>query len=118
MDESMTNQTETEKLQSLTRLTRIVYLCHVLSFIFAGLPLLIAVAINFMRLDDVQGTWLQSHFDWQVRTVWMALAGFALSGLTFHTGGGIFILFITVGLMIYRIALGWNALKAGQPIRE
>jgi uncharacterized membrane protein len=56
---------QTEKLQSLKKLAATVYLCQVLSFIFAGLPILIGAIINFMNHDKVMGTWLQSHFDWQ-----------------------------------------------------
>lgn len=118
MNENSTDQTDIEKLHSLKRLTAAVYLCQVLSFAFAGLPLLVGVAINFMRQDDVQGTWLESHFDWQIKTVWMALAGMALSGLTFEFGVGLFILIATVVLLIYRIVIGWMALNSDRPVKE
>ncbi|MCK9397820.1 MAG: hypothetical protein M0Q44_19795 [Methylobacter sp.] len=118
MNENSTDQTDIEKLHSLKRLTAAVYLCQVLSFAFAGLPLLVGVAINFMKQDDVQGTWLESHFDWQIKTVWMALAGMALSGLTFEFGVGLFILIATVVLLIYRIVIGWMALNSDRPVKE
>lgn len=118
MNEVSTNQTDDEKLQSLKKLTTAVYLCQVLAFAFAGLPLLVSVAINFMKRDEVQGTWLESHFDWQIKTVWIALAGMALSGLTFEFGIGFFILIATVVLMVYRIVIGWSALNADRPVNE
>ncbi len=118
MNQSSTDQTDIEKLRSLKRLTAGVYLCQVLAFAFAGLPLLIGAAINFMRVDDVKGTFLESHFDWQVKTVWMALAGLAVSGLTFEFGIGIFILIATLMLMVYRIVVGWNALNSDKPVNE
>lgn len=118
MNENSTDQTDIEKLHSLKRLAAAVYLCQVLSFVFAGLPLLVGVAINFMKQADVQGTWLESHFDWQIKTVWMALAGMALSGLTFEFGIGFFILIATVVLMIYRIVVGWMALNSDRPVKE
>ncbi len=118
MSESSTNQPDAERLQSLKKLAAAVYLCQVLSFAFAGLPLLVGVAINFMRQDEVQGTWLESHFDWQIKTVWMALAGLALSGLTFEFGIGFFILIATIVLLVYRIVVGWIALNADRPVRE
>jgi uncharacterized membrane protein len=118
MNESSINQMDTERLHSLKKLTTAVYLCQVLAFAFAGLPLLVGVAINFMRQDEVQGTWLESHFDWQIKTVWMALAGFALSGLTFEFGIGFFILIATVVLLVYRIVVGWVALNADRPVTE
>lgn len=62
----------------------------------AGLPLLVGVAINFYKRNEVQGTWLESHFDWQIKTTWVALAGFEFSGLTFEFGVGILSLMATL----------------------
>ncbi len=116
MNDISTEQKESEKLQALKRLAATVYLCQILTFMLAGLPLLVGVAINFFKRDEVQGTWLESHFNWQIKTSWVVLAGFALSGLTFGMGIGIFILIITVVWMIYRITIGWYALTDGNPI--
>ena len=118
MNDSSTNQIDTERLHSLKRLATAVYLCQVLAFAFAGLPLLVGVAINFMRQDEVKGTWLESHFDWQIKTVWMALVGLALAGLTFELGIGLFILIATIVLLVYRIVIGWNALNSDQPVKD
>lgn len=118
MNESSTNQMDSERLHSLKKLTTVVYLCQILAFAFAGLPLLVGAAINFMRQDDVKGTWLESHFDWQIKTAWIALAGLALSGLTFEFGIGLFILIATVMLLVYRIVVGWNALSSDKPVKE
>lgn len=113
-----THQADIDKLHSLKKLTTVVYLCQVLSFVFAGLPLLVGAVINLVKQDEVKGTWLESHFDWQIKTVWMALAGFALAGLTFEFGIGFFILIATVMLLVYRIVIGWNALHSDQPVNE
>lgn len=118
MNDLSTNQTETKNLDSLKNLAAVVYLCQVLSFALAGLPLLIGVAINFWKKAEVSGTWLESHFNWQINTVWIALAGFALSGITFEFGIGYFILIATIVLMIYRIVAGWSALNANQAVKE
>lgn len=114
----MNNQQNEEKLQSLKRLAATVYLCQVLAFGFFGLPLLVGVAINFINRNEVQGTWLESHFNWQIKTVWMSLAGFALAGLTFGMGIGVFILIPTVVLLVYRIVIGWNSLNNDQAVKE
>lgn len=118
MDELSNNQPDAEKLRALKRLTATVYLCQLLSFAFVGLPLLIGVFINFMNRDDAQGTWLESHFNWQIQTAWMTLAGFAVAGLTFEIGIGLFILLPTILLLVYRIVIGWNALNADRAIKE
>jgi uncharacterized membrane protein len=116
-DVSVKNK-DTDHLERLKKLTTTVYLCQVLTFIFAGLPLLVGVAINFINRHDAEGTWLQSHFDWQIKTVWITLAGFALSGLTFNLGIGLYILFPTLAVLVTRIAIGWTALTAGKPIGD
>ena len=68
------------------------------------------------------GTWLESHFRWQIRTFWFGLVWVALCILfvvaTF--GLGIFIAWLplfAVGLwFIYRVARGWLALKERRPM--
>lgn len=118
MNDLSAKQKESEKSQALKRLTATVYLCQVLTFMLAGLPLLVGVAINFIKRGEVQGTWLESHFNWQIKTSWVALAGFALSGLTFGMGIGIFTLIMTVLWLLYRIAIGWYALTDGNPVNQ
>ncbi|MGZ8136825.1 MAG: DUF4870 family protein [Methylococcaceae bacterium] len=118
MNEIVNERQDTDKLPGLKKLTAIVYLCQVLAFVLAGLPLLVGVAINFMKKNQVQGTWLESHFNWQIKTVWITLAGFALAGITFEIGIGFFVLIATVVLLVYRIVIGWNALNADKPVNE
>ncbi|GAB4259374.1 MAG: membrane protein [Methylomicrobium sp.] len=109
------NSTEIEKLKTLTG---VVYLCQVMSFAMAGLPLLIGVAINLVKKEQVKGTWLESHFEWQIKTAWVALALFAVSGLTFFIGLGYFMLVFAVLWLAYRIVLGWHTLFDNQPIER
>jgi uncharacterized membrane protein len=42
------------------------------AFVF-GLPSIIAVLMNYARRDAVRGSWLESHFLWQIRTFWTAV---------------------------------------------
>jgi uncharacterized membrane protein len=109
---------DSEKMASLKTLTGIVYLCQVLAFGFGGLTLLIGIAINFMKRDEVKGTWLESHFDWQINTVWITLAGFALAAVLMVVGIGYFILLPVVLLLIYRIVIGWMAWTAEKPVKH
>jgi uncharacterized membrane protein len=117
MSDISNNEKDDEKLKSLKKVAAIVYLCQVLAFALAGLPLLVGVTINFIKRNEVQGTWLESHFNWQIQTVWITLAGFALAGLTFGIGIGFFILLPTIVLLVYRIAIGWSALNADKPVK-
>lgn len=128
---------ETESQASLVRLTHILYALHAVglaigafgaasvvgSFLF-GWPSLIAVIINYVRRDDVRGTWLETHFRWQIRTFWFALAGtlvvlaIGLPTTLILIGFGILALgFCVLGLWtIYRIVRGWMRLSAREPM--
>lgn len=120
---------------SLVRLTHIVYALHALglalgafgaasvlgSFLF-GWPSIIAVIINYVKRSDVRGTWLESHFTWQIRTFWFALAwavlvalvSIPLSVILVGIGTWIVGMFVLGVWAIYRIARGWLRLNARQ----
>jgi uncharacterized membrane protein len=104
--------------KSLKKIAATVYLCQLLSFMLAGLPLLIGVAINFYNKNEAIGTWVESHFDWQIKTAWIALAGFAVGGLLFEMNFFLSVaaLISTVMLMVYRIVIGWSALNSDKPV--
>jgi uncharacterized membrane protein len=118
MNDIANKDRDSENIDRLKKMTTTVYLCQVLTFLLAGLPLLVGVAINLINRSDAEGTWLQSHFDWQITTVWITLAGFALSGLTFSMGIGLYILLPTLAILATRIAIGWTALTAGKPVGD
>ena len=95
----------------------------VTAFVF-GVPSLIAVVLNYLRRSEVRGTWLESHFRWQIRTFWFALAAIVavtlvfglpsifLIGIPFLLGG-----YVITGLWAaYRVARGWLALKDGRTL--
>ena len=92
-------------------------------FVF-GIPSIIAVIMNYLKRGDVRGTWLDSHFGWQLRTFWYALLWFVLIGLfsaplVLLLGLGIVTWIIgafVVGIwIVYRVARGWLRLRDGQP---
>ncbi len=118
MSAQLSKQHFNDEMKSLVNLTATVYLCQALTFMLAGLPLLLGVAINMYKHDEVQGTWLESHFEWQIKTAWVVIAGFALSGLTFEFGVGFLILMVTVIWFVYRISIGWYALNDKKAPKE
>ena len=107
---------EEDALAPSKKIVATVYLCQALTFMFAGLPLIVGVVLNFIGRKHAEGSWLASHFEWQIKTTWITLAGFALSGATFYTGLGIFVLLITVLWLVYRISIGWYALNDNKAI--
>jgi uncharacterized membrane protein len=94
------------------------------SFIF-GWPSIIAVIINYVRRADARGTWLESHFEWQIQTFWYAVALSILIGVLglllaiVVIGFGVWIVgFFALGVWaIYRIATGWIRLRDRRPVR-
>jgi uncharacterized membrane protein len=118
MNKITIDQKNNEKWQPLKKMAAFVYLCQFFTFGLAGLPLIIGLAINYIKRAETKGTWLESHFNWQINTAWMTLIGFALFGLTLGTGISIFILFPTLLLLVYRIVIGWKALSSNKPVME
>jgi uncharacterized membrane protein len=88
------------------------------SFIF-GWPSIIAVIINYVKRNDARGTWLESHFQWQITTFWIAVGVSILVGVTGAVLAIVIIGFAVwaVGFFIlgvwaiYRILKGWIALR-------
>jgi uncharacterized membrane protein len=85
-----------------------------------GWPSIIAVIINYVKRSDARGTWLDSHFGWQIRTFWYALLWFVVAGIAFLTVIGIpfaWLLLVLLGIwVLYRIIRGWIALADGRPM--
>ncbi|MEY4598087.1 MAG: hypothetical protein RLZZ445_884 [Pseudomonadota bacterium] len=113
--------------QDLITLTHIIYALHAFSVMtgmfsaafivtafLTGWPSIIAVIINYVKRNEVRGTFLDSHFSWQIRTFWWSLLWVVIAGLLIATFIGMVIgipLMIVVGLWIlYRIVRGWLAL--------
>ncbi len=92
---------------SLKRLALIVYVLQAASFLTSGLTLFAGVIINYVRREDVQGTWLESHFQWQIRTFWFSLLWMTIGGITAIFLIGWAILTAAMLWLIYRIVKGW-----------
>ena len=93
------------------------------SFLF-GWPSIIAVIINYVKRSEVRGTYLESHFRWQIRTFWYALLWALLAGLISVLLAPILVGFLTWPVLmfalgvwaIYRVARGWLVLRDGKPM--
>jgi uncharacterized membrane protein len=123
--------------QSLVNTAHLVYALHTLGLVIGafgtasvvgaflfGWPSIIAVIINYVKRSEVRGTWLESHFSWQIRTFWWALLWAIIIGIVGFVlaivlvGIAIWIIgFFLLGIWaIYRIARGWLRLKDRQPM--
>ena len=121
--------------QSLYDWTQIIYGLHALSIVtgilgaasvvgafLIGWPSIIAVIMNYIKRSDASGTWLESHFRWQIRTFWFGLLWAVLCWLVvlMTLFLAVIIIWIPLGILtlwfIYRVARGWLALREHKPM--
>ena len=118
---------------SLITIAHIVYGLHALSiligitspitivgaFVF-GIPSIVAVILNYVNQANSRGSFLESHFRWQIRTFWFAAMWILIGAVLFVTIIGIplaWILFVSAGIwVIYRVARGWLTLQDRKPM--
>ncbi|MDF0666138.1 MAG: hypothetical protein P0119_08695 [Nitrospira sp.] len=120
---------------SLVTWTQVVYALHAFSLLtgilgtatvvgafLTGWPSIIAVILNYVKRSEARGTWLESHFRWQIRTFWFGLLWISLCVVFIIVTFGIGILItwlpmIVLGLwFVYRIVRGWVALSDRRPM--
>jgi uncharacterized membrane protein len=129
----------TEPRPSLVTLTHVIYALHAFSLLtgiigaatvvgafLTGWPSIIAVILNYVKRGEVRGTWLDSHFRWQIRTFWFGVLWtglcslFAALAVLVTLGLAIFIVWLPFGVVglwfIYRIASGWLRLIDRRPM--
>ncbi|TVO68091.1 DUF4870 family protein [Denitromonas ohlonensis] len=86
----------------------------------SGLPSIIAVILNYVKRDAVRGTWLDSHYRWQIRTFWFALLWFSIAWLMAVTIIGLPIFFGIIAIaglwVLYRVVRGWINLSNRVPM--
>lgn len=85
-----TNGTPEESTEAQHRnLALLVYVLQGFGFVTGGLTWLAALLVNYIKMSEVRGTWLESHFRWQLNTFWYGL------------------LWWVVGLISWILLLGW-----------
>ena len=107
-------------LHAFSLLTGILGTATVVGAFLTGWPSIIAVILNYVKRGEARGTWLESHFTWQIRTFWYGLLWVALCGIfvVMTLGIGLIVAWIPLAFVsiwfIYRIARGWLALRDGK----
>ncbi|HEX5612417.1 MAG TPA: hypothetical protein VFX67_07170 [Burkholderiales bacterium] len=124
---------EQRNLDGLRAWTHVIYALHawsvvagiltpalVLTAFLLGWPSILAVIFNYIKRDDAKGTMYESHFRWQIRTIWIAVP-WALAGLvlwmTLLLIPLAIVLWIATGIWVaYRVIRGWITLARNRPI--
>ena len=109
------NDSRQPDLQSLKTFATVAYALQAAS-LFLVLPYFIAVILSYLKRDDARGTWLESHFRWQIRTFWFGLPWVMLGFATYILIVGQLILFVFALWLVYRILKGWLKLSDGMPV--
>lgn len=123
--------------ESLVTYTHVIYALHALAVVIGissahtivgsfigGLPSIVAVIMNYVRRSAARGTYLESHFRWQIRTFWYALLWACAIVLV---SAPFFLIIIgwplavfglwALGIWIaYRVIRGWLALRDKRPM--
>jgi len=103
------------KTKSLKTLVQVVYVLYALSY-FTGITAIAGIIINYLKKDEAAGTWLESHFRWQIRTFWFGLLWAAIGVATSIILIGFAVLFANFCWIIYRIVKGWLNLNDDKPM--
>jgi uncharacterized membrane protein len=111
-------------LHAFSLLVGIVGVATVFGAFLTGWPSIIAVILNYVKRSEVGGTWLESHFRWQIRTFWFGLlwVSSCMLFVILTLGIGILVAWLPLGIVsiwfIYRIARGWIALNGRRPMYQ
>lgn len=111
----VTVEPDEAQMRSLRNLAQAVYILYALSY-FTGITAIVGIIIDYVKMDDAAGTWLESHFRWQIRTFWFGLLWTVVGIVTSVVMVGFAILFANFCWIIYRIVKGWLNLNDNKPM--
>lgn len=117
-------RSDAERLRSLNTVGLVSYILHLVVAVSAVLPgaqagvglLLVALLIDFIKRGDAAGTWHESHFNWRIRTVFVAGGLYVLTS-------PLWVLLLVPGMVawwlislwfLYRIVKGMIRMNAGR----
>jgi uncharacterized membrane protein len=125
----------TGSLEGLKAWTHVIYGLHAFSVVagivtpafivtgfLTGWPSIIAVVLNYVKRSEARGTFLESHFSWQIRTFWFAALWCVIGAVIWMTLVGIpvaFGIWIATGIWVaYRVIRGWFKLTDNKPLPQ
>ncbi|WP_027366335.1 DUF4870 family protein [Desulfocurvibacter africanus] len=115
---SQTMETESTRIAPQEPLRKIVLVCYVLyaASLFVGVTGIVAIVVNYLKRTEAEGTWLESHFTWQIKTFWYSLLIGVVAFITFFFLIGWFVAIAGFVWFIYRIVKGFLAFNEGKPV--
>lgn len=101
--------------RSAKSLTTLIYVLYAASFL-VGITAIVAIIMNYIKKGDVAGTFLESHFRWQIRTFWFGLLWSVVGGLLMVVVVGWAVIAANFVWLIYRIVKGLLRLNENKPM--
>lgn len=108
--------TQTTELNQLKQYNLITYILYLVGFV-VGITGLIAIIMNYVKRNEMRGTWLESHVDWQIKTFWYSLIGYIVGFLLTAILIGYVIILVVFIWHVYRLIKGLIALNDNKPIQ-
>lgn len=114
---SRAEQPNDEKGTPNASTAQLVYILYAATFIvpFTGIA---GAIVAYVNRDEAAGTWLESHYRWQIRTFWIWLLFTVIGFITVFILIGFLILAATIVWYIVRIVIGWQQWSKREPVRK
>ena len=106
---------EPERERALRQIAALVYGLQAAALL-VGVTLIAGAVVSYLKRREAEGSWLESHFRWQIRTFWWSLAWSVLGLATAVLLIGFLILAASAVWFVYRVARGWTELNDGRPM--
>lgn len=111
----MTMEVHSEHQEQLKKMALVGYILYALSLIipFASIA---AVILAYLKRSESRGTWVESHFNWLIKTFWVGVIGTIIGIILMFVVIGYFVLLAVTIWVIYRVIRGWLALSENKPV--
>lgn len=108
----MTEKTQNDSVGT----AKLIYILQIVSTLTV-ITGIIGVIMAYVNKDD-SNDWMQSHYQFQIRTFWISTLYIVFGTLTFYIGIGIIILLFTFFWIVIRCAKGLKSLSNNQAIEK
>ena len=105
-----------ESIEINTSIAKVIYILYIIGTII-GLTAVIGLVMAYVNKEE-NDSWLQSHYQFQIRTFWIGLLYLFIGSLTFQFIIGAFILVFWFFWVVIRCAKGLKQLENQQPIKN
>jgi uncharacterized membrane protein len=114
-------------MESLRKDARTIYILQAVSVLCLGFSAIPGLLMAYADRGDARGTWLDSHFDWQVDTFWGAFWMGVATIVATRLGAAFLGVGDWIGLIgsmaalswyIHRVVKGWTRLSDDDPVTE